>query len=220
MTRKATPNAEARRARVLEASVEIFSRQGYRGTTMNDIAAEVGLGKPSLYHYFASKEEILTRLYENVLAEGVADAQAVVEANPDAFAAFRKLIVSRVVYTCEHRELLKVFFEEEGELPKRLARALLARRAGFEEILKEVVHRHIEQNGVELVSSVSVYVNTCLGAVNWAYKWFDPEGSLAAEVLGNQMADLLMAPLLGATKATAPRRTSTAKAVASRGAGA
>jgi hypothetical protein len=97
-------------------------------------------------------------------------------------------------------------------LPKRLARALLARRAGFEEILKDVVNRHIKQSGVELRSSVSVYVNTCLGAVNWTYKWFDPEGSLAAEALGSEMADLLMAPLLGATKVPAPKRT-----VASRG---
>jgi AcrR family transcriptional regulator len=201
MVGELTPKAEVRRMAVLEASTEIFSRQGYRGTTMNDIAAEVGLGKPSLYHYFKSKEEILVRLYENVLAEGVAAAQAVVDETPDPLEAFRKLLVSRVTYTCENLELLKIFFEEEGELPKRLSRKMLERRGGFERILQSVVADYLDQSGTELKTSVTVYVNTCLGAVNWTYKWFNPAGPLTPAELGNEMADLLIAPLLGAVTA-------------------
>ncbi len=202
MVGKPTPNAEARRTAVLEASTAIFSRQGYRGTTMNDIAAEVGLGKPSLYHYFASKEEILVRLYENVLAEGVAAAQAVVAETPEPLDAFKKLLVSRVIYTCENVELLKIFFEEEGELPKRLSRKVVERRGGFERIVQSVVMDYLKASGSELSTSVSVYVNTCLGAVNWTYKWFNPEGSLTPEELGNDMADLLIAPLLAPTRSS------------------
>jgi AcrR family transcriptional regulator len=201
MVGELTPKAEVRRMAVLEASTEIFSRQGYRGTTMNDIAAEVGLGKPSLYHYFKSKEEILVRLYENVLAEGVAAAQAVVDETPDPLEAFRKLLVSRVTYTCENLELLKIFFEEEGELPKRLSRKMFERRGGFERILQSVVADYLDQSGTELKTSVTVYVNTCLGAVNWTYKWFNPAGPLTPAELGNEMADLLIAPLLGAVTA-------------------
>jgi AcrR family transcriptional regulator len=195
MARRPTANAGARRASVLEASIEIFSRQGYRGTSMNDIANEVGLEKPSLYHYFASKDEILIQLYENVLVEGVAAAQAVVDQTPDPLVAYRQLLIDRVVYTCTNRELLKVFFEEEGELPSRLAKSLMARRAVFEQILKSTVAQHLSRTGVELPHPVTVYVNTCLGAVNWTYKWFDPRGPLTAAALGAEIADLLIAPL-------------------------
>lgn len=49
---------EKNRALVLEAALEIFSLHGFRGATLDAIAAEAGLSKPNLLYYFASKEEI------------------------------------------------------------------------------------------------------------------------------------------------------------------
>ena len=62
---------EARRREVLAAAVAVFSERGYRAASMNDIAAKLGMGKASLYHYVASKEEVLIELYEDVLRENV-----------------------------------------------------------------------------------------------------------------------------------------------------
>src|SRR3954452_14977462 len=73
-----TTRADAQRARVLTVSAEIFSRQGFRATSMNEIAAAVGLSKPTLYHYFRSKEELLVRIYSEVLDESLEDARRVV----------------------------------------------------------------------------------------------------------------------------------------------
>lgn len=49
---------------IIKASREVFSRFGYRKTTMDDIGRHIGKGKTSLYYYFKSKEEI----FEEVLA--------------------------------------------------------------------------------------------------------------------------------------------------------
>ena len=49
--------AEVRRA-IIEASGTVFSRFGYKKTTMEDIAKTFDMGKSSLYYYFNSKEEI------------------------------------------------------------------------------------------------------------------------------------------------------------------
>jgi TetR/AcrR family transcriptional regulator, cholesterol catabolism regulator len=196
MARQSRVRADERRAGVLEASVEIFSRLGYRGATMNDIAAEVGLEKPSLYHYFPSKEGILVQLYENVLDESFAMAREIVEQAPNSLDAFRQLLVSRVAYTCRNRHVLKVFFEEENALPTQIRESLAVRRREFEDILKSVAAAHLSSSGIELSTPLTVYINTCLGAVNWTYKWFDPAGTLAAEQLGNDVADILIRPLL------------------------
>ncbi len=50
--RKKTQNS------IIEVAASIFSRFGYRKTTMDDIAREFGMGKSSLYYYFSSKEAI------------------------------------------------------------------------------------------------------------------------------------------------------------------
>src|SRR5919202_6044900 len=54
----------ARQARILRAAVACFARQGYYGTTMEEIAAEAGIAKGAAYVYFPSKEAIFLALYD------------------------------------------------------------------------------------------------------------------------------------------------------------
>jgi AcrR family transcriptional regulator len=46
------------REAILEAALEVFSQHGFRGATVDMIAAEAGLSKPNLLYYFPSKEDI------------------------------------------------------------------------------------------------------------------------------------------------------------------
>ncbi|XYI03779.1 TetR/AcrR family transcriptional regulator [Sorangium sp. So ce1128] len=50
------------RSRIIETARELFTAQTYRAASMRDIAARVGITKPSLYHHFRSKSEILASL--------------------------------------------------------------------------------------------------------------------------------------------------------------
>ena len=45
--------------RILEEALKLFAQSGYKGTSMNDIAARLGISKPALYKHYASKQEIL-----------------------------------------------------------------------------------------------------------------------------------------------------------------
>ncbi len=60
------------RQRILDAALEVFSNHGFRGATLDQIAAEAGLSKPNLLYYFDSKETVhralLTRLLDDWLA--------------------------------------------------------------------------------------------------------------------------------------------------------
>jgi AcrR family transcriptional regulator len=191
-----TTRADAQRARVLTISTEIFSRQGFRATSMNEIAAAVGLSKPTLYHYFRSKEELLVRIYSEVLDESLEGARKTVTAAASPLAAIRELIASRVAYTCENQQILKVCFEEEHELPAELADELLARRKVFEDLFASQVEAHRAQHPETLNDVLPrVYVNACLGAINWCYKWYRPSGPATPAELGRQIAATLTAPL-------------------------
>ena len=46
---------------IFESAIKIFSESGYRGATMDDIAANASLAKGTLYYHFKSKEEILRK---------------------------------------------------------------------------------------------------------------------------------------------------------------
>ncbi len=188
--------ADEQRRRILGAAVEVFSRRGYRAASMNDIAVGVGLSKPSLYHYWRTKQDLLVTVYEEVLDESLSGARAIVAAAPTPLEAVRGLIVERVAYTCEHQDLLKICFEEESELPASLAEPILERRRAFEAVVLGAVEAQLAVSGRELPMAPKTFVNTCLGAANWVYKWYDPAGPLTPRELGERVAAVLL-PALG-----------------------
>ncbi|WDH83254.1 TetR/AcrR family transcriptional regulator [Paenibacillus urinalis] len=56
--------AEERRKEILDAADELFSQQGFNGTSTNDILDKVGIARGTLYHHFKSKEDIMDALIE------------------------------------------------------------------------------------------------------------------------------------------------------------
>lgn len=51
--------------RIREASMQLFAERGYAGTSIADIAQQVGISKAGLYNYYSSKEELLLELLEH-----------------------------------------------------------------------------------------------------------------------------------------------------------
>ena len=62
MTERSTSQEEKRRL-ILDAAVRVFARKGYHTSRVGDIAAEAGIAHGLLYHYFASKEEVLETVF-------------------------------------------------------------------------------------------------------------------------------------------------------------
>lgn len=52
--------------KIKTAGFSLFAKNGYAGTSMNDIAKAVGINKASLYSHYSSKEEIFLNIYESV----------------------------------------------------------------------------------------------------------------------------------------------------------
>lgn len=58
--------AENTKERIMETALELFAEKGYLGTSMNDIAKQLGFTKAALYKHYTSKQEILNRIVERM----------------------------------------------------------------------------------------------------------------------------------------------------------
>ena len=73
---------------ILETALELFAQSGYLGTSMSDIAGELGITKGALYKHYTSKQEILSSIVErmNKMDYERAEEYEMPEAEPDGFA--------------------------------------------------------------------------------------------------------------------------------------
>src|SRR5688572_21075175 len=66
------PDADGRRAEILDAAVQIFLRYGFRKTSMDEVARAAGLSRPGLYLHFSSKELLFQAAVAHLLDQALA----------------------------------------------------------------------------------------------------------------------------------------------------
>ncbi|SIS76238.1 transcriptional regulator, TetR family [Roseivivax lentus] len=69
------------RQRILEAALEVFSAQGFRGATLDEIADCAAMSKPNMLYYFDSKEAIHVALLNTLMQEWLAPLEALDDAD-------------------------------------------------------------------------------------------------------------------------------------------
>ena len=154
------PRSETRRARILDAAQRVFSLSGFRGATMEAIAAEASVAKATAYSYFPDKEAIfravaeriadeMADLVEAAIARSKSPAEGIVAAllakeglafriiresphSRDLFESTNRLAAD-VFAAAEHRKfnaLVKALEKMRAEKPKEAARLIAAAAAG------------------------------------------------------------------------------------------
>ena len=73
-----------KRKQILDAAVRVFADNGYHGARVSDIAEHAGVAHGLLYHYFASKEEVLRTIFAENWGELIARFRAVEETDEPA----------------------------------------------------------------------------------------------------------------------------------------
>ena len=186
------PPMTDKRKQVLEAAIQVFGELGYRGTSMWHLARAVNLSKPALYHYVTSKEALLVELYEGVTVEGVESAKRMLRRPVPPLEAIHQLLVERIIYTCENRRLLQIFFEEEAEIPEDLTRTMRKQRRAYEDSLITLLQRGVKDGSIAFDTTPRIVVNAMLGAAHWCYKWYQPDGEKSSRELAEDITELLL----------------------------
>ncbi|AGB22382.1 transcriptional regulator [Mycobacterium sp. JS623] len=94
----ALASADDARERILAAAERCIVRHGIRKTTMDDIASEVGLSRPSVYRYFADRDDLLIELNIRHARELINRAHKSMSRQ----SSLRDQIIEGLLYIAEH----------------------------------------------------------------------------------------------------------------------
>lgn len=191
--RRERRRAEERLA-ILRAAAGIFRKHGYAGAGMREIALAAGLSAANLYHYFASKDEILSFCQHRALDQLHSNLEAARRARGPVGARLRELARAHVLCLIREVEGGSAHFEVDA-LPARLREAIVAKRDRYERGIRGLVALGIRRG--ELGSSDSAFAaRGFLGALNWTAHWFRPEGHQSAERVAHHIAGYALAGLV------------------------
>ena len=70
--------AEERKNEILDVAEQLFAEKGFDNASTNDIINKIGIARGTLYHHFASKEEILDAMVERMTRQSISRAAAVI----------------------------------------------------------------------------------------------------------------------------------------------
>ena len=186
---------QAVREHILQTAVDLFRERGYRATTLDHIAARLGMSKASLYKSFHAKEEMLAVIYRRTIETFTRELALVLRSNLAPEEKLRRVVRDHVRFVIANRSFLTVFFSEEANLPARLARALAQQKDRYDKGIESLVVDGMKQ-GVFRDVPPRLVVFGLLGMLNWVYKWYNPRGRWGAEEISSAFLSLVEGGLL------------------------
>jgi TetR/AcrR family fatty acid metabolism transcriptional regulator len=136
-----------KRRMILDAAVRVFARRGFHACRVSDIADEAGVAYGLVYHYFASKEEVLDTLFLerwDVMLEMIRE----VDARPIPVREKLAEIVSFIVDSYRHDpDMMKVIIVEVTRAANSFGRTHIDHIRAAYDLIGEIV-RKAQQEGV------------------------------------------------------------------------
>jgi TetR/AcrR family transcriptional regulator, cholesterol catabolism regulator len=179
-----------KRDEILDEAAKLFKRKGFNGTSMQDIAAEVGILKGSIYYYFKSKNE----LFQDVLNKGISPvlkkADYIMGKQISPHDKLRELIKSHISYILNNNYSLVIFFQEKEKISENQTKEYVESRNRYENMFRSVLEEGI-QKGVFPKVDIPLTVFAIMGMCNWIIQWYNPNGPKSQEEITDHMVYLI-----------------------------
>lgn len=179
-----------KREAVLRTSVRLFNLKGFHATSLDEVAAALEVTKPTLYHYFPSKDDILfecVRLgYEDIrLAAEAASAKGETgRRRLEHLLTDYAVLMTKDFGRCAARTT-------DLELSPASRQRFRALKREIEAIMRAAVGEGMADGSLK-EGDVTLTTFTLIGALNWIAYWYDPEKALGPEAIAGGMVRTLM----------------------------
>jgi AcrR family transcriptional regulator len=183
---------DRRQAQVVLDAAAVFAARGYDQTSVPELALALGVAAGGLYHYFASKEELLIAICDQLRDPLLAEAKELMSTAQAPERQLRELVRLWVAHVIEHRDHMLVFQQERHVIEHGDQwRAVRDSRKRFERLLAGLLQRADDQ-ALLRVHDTRLALSALLGMVNHIAQWHRPHGRLTATEIADGYINLIL----------------------------
>ncbi len=197
MARTIAKDHYEKRQLILKAAAEVFAREGIARASMNEVAKTGGISKANIYHYYASKNELLFDILDSYLSSLRERILQVPLSGLDNFAKLMRILEEFLLayegMNHEHKiqiEGLPRLSENQQEILKAYHRDMVA---VVSDVLRTIVAEHIA-NDKHALQNVTMSI---FGMLNWYCVWQPKADGSACKNYARTIAHLI---IFGAAK--------------------
>lgn len=167
---------------IQSVAIDLIFTKGYFATSISDIAKGAGIQKASIYHHFASKEELLFRIMENTMTGLLAALHQSQKNVDDPEMRMREAVRSHVSFHLKRqKETFIAHSELRGLGPEHLA-VIVAYRDEYERVFQEVIQQGIDRE-IFAPHDVKILSYAILALCTAGATWYKSEGRLSADAI-------------------------------------
>jgi AcrR family transcriptional regulator len=191
MARTQAADYEERREAIVEAAAELYADHGFLGASLVDLATRCNSSKSLIYHYYASKEDILFDVMSSHIEalNAAADAIDAETSAPDV--KLRKLAHAFMALYVGAAARHKVLLNELNHLPDARRTQIVRRQRRLitvvESLLAEIQPKLKRSKDLARPATMLFF-----GMINWTHTWYDPAGRASPAKVADLTVDIML----------------------------
>src|SRR5215475_14603202 len=139
-----------KRERILEEAVKLFYQRGFTGTTLDDIAAELGVTKPFIYTHFRSKTDLLAALCKPTIELSLEAVTRAAKSSGSPTERLRRAMVDFTQVVLSRQANIAIYFREEKNLVPAALAEINGLRKKFDRVLSNLLHEGVASGEFEM----------------------------------------------------------------------
>ena len=179
-----------RAAQIMDAARQLFAERGYSGTSIRDIAEACGISTSLLYHHFADKDEIYSRIILGMTRDICEFVEARITPDAPPLVRLREYMQATTAFFEQNRAAYTAsayIFWTHGKARRNEARIYWRDR--YEGLLRAILADAMAAGDLRELD-VALTGRFLLSPLNWMQRWYDPDGPLKAAEIADRFYDM------------------------------
>ncbi len=176
---------------IVDTAAELFARDGFGATSLDDIAAMLGVTKGALYYHVKNKEEILRLIYLTVLTASEEPLHHIVEADLSPLEKLRRAVEHQAAVAADRSPAMIVFYREHPHLTGPFAKEITLRKKAYEQYFEQIIEEGQVAGAFQLNVDPKIASFGILGMCNWLSQWYRPDGQYSYQHISTMFANMI-----------------------------